>query len=109
MPAALEAVVLRDGQYAPPRPRARTLGFLGLVLAGATIFAALAVGLASMTAAPLAAAALLSAAWPALFTPEFTRWVFGAETLPFWKAFVIALAVSEALKAFRGGSSWPRR
>ena len=108
MPAALEAVVLRDGRSAPLRTL-RPLGLLGMLLAGATMLAAVAVGLASLVALPLASAALLSAAWPALFSAEFTRWVFGSEVIPFWKAFILAFAASTAFKAIRGGSSWQRR
>ena len=108
MPAALEAVVLRDC-WSAPRRTLRPLGLLGLFLACATMLAAVAVGLASLVALPLASAALLTAAWPALFSAEFTRWVFGADAIPFWKAFVLALAASTAFKALRGGSSWQRR
>ena len=46
-----------------------------------------------------AAATLL---WPVIFSPEFTLWVFGSETIPFWKMLILL-----SLTGF--GLQWIRR
>lgn len=49
---------------------------------------------------------LLSAAatllWPVVFSVDFTRWVFGADTVPFWKILLILTFTGFAARWVRG-------
>jgi hypothetical protein len=75
---------------------AKSLGFVGAVLALLMLFGK-----------ALLAAALVWAMWPAVFSPEFTAWVFGAASVPYWKVFLLMVAGSVVAKMLRPGS-WGR-
>ena len=49
---------------------------------------------------------LLSAAatflWPLVFSADFTRWVFGAESVPFWKILLLFTFTGFAARWVRG-------
>jgi hypothetical protein len=86
---------------------ATSLGFVGAVLALLTMAAAVSFGLLMLFGKALLAAALVKFLWPAVFSPEFTAWVFGAESVPYWKVFLLMVAGSVVAKLLRPGS-WGR-
>ena len=86
---------------------ARSLGFVGAVLALLTMAAAVSFGLLMLFGKALLAAALVKLLWPAVFSPAFTAWVFGAEAVPYWKVFLLMVAGSVVAKLLRPGS-WGR-
>lgn len=86
---------------------AKSLGFAGAVLALLTMAAAVSFGFLLLFGKALLAAALVKLLWPAVFSPAFTAWVFGAETVPYWKVFLLMVAGSVVAKLLRP-SSWGR-
>ena len=66
-----------------------------------TMGAAVGFGLVMLFGRSLLAALVVVALWPHVFTPEFTRWMFGADTAPFWKMFLLMLILGTLAKALR--------
>ncbi len=98
---------------APESPRVRLMqvqgvGFLGALLAVLTMFAAFGVGFLALFGTTLASAALVALLWPAVFSPQFTQWVFGSPRVEFWKLFLLFLAAGAVVKLFRR-QLWQRR
>ncbi len=65
------------------------------------MLAAFGVGFLVLFGATLAAAAAAYLAWPLVFAPAFSQWVFGEPRAPFWKLFLLLLAAGFVVKAFR--------
>ena len=55
----------------------------------------------------LLAAALIKLLWPALFSAEFTQFVFGTHAVPFWKVFLLMILGSVIAKMLRP-TTWGR-
>ncbi|MDD5658338.1 MAG: hypothetical protein PHF00_13895 [Elusimicrobia bacterium] len=87
----------------------RVPGWLGATLALLTMLAAFGVGFLVLFGKAVAAALLLWLAWPLLFSPQFTAWVFGSERAPFWKIFVVFLAINMIARLLLRRESWPRK
>ena len=88
----------------------RPLGWLGALLALSTVLGALALSLAFLFSGTLLAAAALTWAWPLVFSPSFTQWVFGADRLSFGKVFLLLLAAGAVIKMLRArGFSYRRQ
>ena len=85
----------------------RSLGLAGAVLGLLTMAVAFCFGLLMLFGKALLAAALVKLLWPAVFSPEFTAWVFGAASVPYWKVFLLMVAGSVVAKLLRPGS-WGR-
>jgi hypothetical protein len=79
----------------------RALGLVGTLLAILTMAAAFGVGFLAFFGTTLLASALVALAWPRLFSPEFTQWVFGTPSVEFWKLFVIFLLLGAVTKLLR--------
>ena len=77
----------------------KSLGVFGALLALLTMGAAVGVGLLIMFGKALAAALIVKLLWPRLFSPELTLWVFGSDSAPFWKLFVLLALVQALAKA----------
>lgn len=86
----------------------RSLGLVGAALALLTMFAALSFGLTMLFGKALLAAALVKLLWPVVFSVEFTQVVFGSQTVPFWKVFLLLAAGSVVAKMLRP-ASWGDR
>lgn len=86
---------------------AKSLGFVGAILALLTMAAAFGFALLALFGKALLAAALVKVLWPMVFSPAFTAWVFGAEAVPYWKVFLLMVAGSVVAKLLRPGS-WGR-
>ncbi len=90
-----------DQEYEQPKVRlthVRALGVVGTLLALLTMGAAVGVGFLVFFGTTLLAAGLVVLAWPLVFTPEFTQWVFGASRAPFWKLFLLFLVAGTVAK-----------
>jgi hypothetical protein len=85
----------------------RSLGLIGALLAMMTLLTAVAVSLLMLFGKALAATLLVKILWPFVFSNEFTRWVFGSESVPFWKVFLLLAAGSVVAKMLRP-ASWGR-
>ena len=85
----------------------RSLGLLGSLLAMMTLLAAVGVSLLMLFGKALAAALLVKLLWPSVFSAEFTLWVFGSVSVPFWKVFLLLAAGSVVAKMLRP-ASWGR-
>ena len=46
--------------------------------------------------------------WPYVFSPEFTRWVFGDANISFWKMFLLMVLFGTLAKALLP-TSWGRQ
>ena len=86
----------------------RVPGFFGAVLAVLTMLTAFGFGFVFFFGTNLLAAAMVTLAWPLVFSPEFTHWVFGTHTVGFWKLFLLFVAAGAVLKIIRR-QSWQRR
>jgi len=86
----------------------RSLGLVGAVLAMLTMLAAIGFGLVMLFGKALLAAALVKLLWPAVFSEEFTVFVFGAPSVPFWKVFLL-LAAGSVVAKMLWPASWGRR
>ncbi|MFA6093107.1 MAG: hypothetical protein WCU88_13625 [Elusimicrobiota bacterium] len=71
------------------RLRTMQLGPMGAVLAALTLFAAGLVMILLVFGKVLVLSAVVSWAWPHLFSTDFTRYVFGTEQLSFWKVLAV--------------------
>ena len=76
----------------------RSLGVVGAFLALMTMLAAVGFGLIMLFGQALLAAALVKYLWPVVFSPEFTRWMFGSEAVPFYKIFLLMVLGSMVVK-----------
>jgi hypothetical protein len=85
----------------------RSLGIVGAVLAGLTMLAALGFGLLMLFGKALLASLLVWLIWPAVFGPELTQIVFGAQTVPYWKIFLLMVLGSVVAKMLRP-AGWGR-
>ena len=85
----------------------RSLGLIGGLLAMMTLLAAVGVSLLMLFGKALVAALLIKFLWPFVFSADLTRWVFGSESVPFWKAFLLLAAGSVVAKMLRP-ASWGR-
>ncbi|MEE8424282.1 MAG: hypothetical protein V3S11_00555 [Elusimicrobiota bacterium] len=79
-----------------------TLGPLGKALAGFTMLAAALVIAALLFGKILLLSAAAAFLWPAIFSTDFTRWVFGTDTVPFWKILLIFTFIGFATRWIRG-------
>ncbi|MFH1725821.1 MAG: hypothetical protein ABII00_14515 [Elusimicrobiota bacterium] len=79
--------------------------FWGALFAGGTTLAALGMmGLLLLFGRLILVSAAVTLLWPLVFSPEFTLWVFGADTVPFWKILLLLALAELALKWFRRGA-----
>ena len=85
----------------------RSLGAGGALLALLTMGAAVGFGLLMLFGKVLAAALIVKLLWPLVFGPEFTQIVFGSQTVPFWKVFLL-LAVGSVIAKMLRPASWGR-
>lgn len=85
----------------------RSLGMVGAFLAMMTMLAAISFGFLMLFGKALLAAALVKFLWPAVFNAEFTRWVFGSESVPFYKVFLLMILGSVVAKMLRP-TTWGR-
>ncbi len=79
----------------------RSLGLIGAFLAMMTMFAAIGFGLLMLFGKALLAALLVKLLWPTVFSAEFTQIVFGTQTVPFWKVFLLMILGSVVAKMLR--------
>lgn len=86
----------------------KSLGIIGALLALLTMGAAIGFGLLMLFGRSLLAALVVSLLWPFVFSPEFTRWVFGAEHAPFWKLFLLMVLIGTLAKALLP-TAWGRK
>ena len=103
MSPIVEAEVV-SGQVAEEGVRlshVRALGIVGTVLALATMFAAFGFGVLFLFGTTLVASAAATLLWNAVFSPEFSTWVFGTPHAPFWKLFLLFLAAGIAVRLIR--------
>ena len=85
----------------PPLAHVRFLGLFGTGLAVLTMLAAFGIGLFALFGTTIAAALIVKLLWPMIFSPEFTRFVFGSDQGLFWKLFLFFLASGLVVKLFR--------
>ena len=83
----------------------KSLGVIGALLALLTMGAAVGFGFLMLFGRSLLAAAVVVLLWPYVFSAEFTRWVFGADTAPFWKLFLLMVILGTLARALRPTSS----
>ncbi|MEK9145229.1 MAG: hypothetical protein AAB339_06435 [Elusimicrobiota bacterium] len=86
--------------------RSLNLGFWGALVAALVALAAGGVMLILLFGKALLVSAAVSWLWPRFFSPEFTRWVFGTESISFWKVLVMVLIAGAVLETVR---RWRRR
>ena len=79
----------------------RFLGLAGTALALLTMLAAFGFGLLALFGTTLLSAVVVAILWPWIFSPQFTQWVFGTPSVPFWKLFLLMLAVGAVFKFLR--------
>ena len=85
----------------------RSLGVVGAFLALMTMLAAVGFGLVMLFGKALLAAGLVKFLWPVVFNSEFTKWVFGSESVPFYKVFLLMVLGSVVAKILRP-AAWSR-
>jgi|CXWL01.1.fsa_nt_gi hypothetical protein len=85
----------------------RSLGVIGAFLALITMLAAVGFGLVMLFGKALLAAALVTMLWPAVFSAEFTQIVFGTDSVPFLKVFLL-LAAGSVVAKMLWPTSWRR-
>ena len=103
MPPAAEQPFGEEQDQDFPQPQVRltqvrALGIVGAILALATMGAAFGVAFQAFFSTTLLSAGLIWAAWPILFSPDFTQWVFGAPKPAFWKMFLLFVVAASALR-----------
>ena len=86
----------------------KSLGVIGALLALLALAAAVGFGLLMLFGKALAAALIVKLLWPLVFGPEFTQMVFGSQTVPFWKIFLL-LAAGSVVAKMLWPSSWGKR
>ena len=82
---------------------ARTLGLLGTLLALLTMAAAFGFGLLALFGRLLLASAVVTIAWPMVFTVDFTQRVFGEPRISFFKIFLLLLAAGTVINLLTKG------
>jgi hypothetical protein len=109
-----------DPEIIPPGPDAgfegvrvrvahvKSLGVIGALLALLTMAAAIGFGLLMLFGKALVAALIVKLLWPVIFGPEFTQMVFGSQSVPFWKVFLL-LAAGSVVAKMLWPASWGRR
>jgi len=85
----------------------RSLGIVGAFLAMMTMLAAVGFGFVMLFGKALLAAALVKFLWPVVFNAEFTQIVFGTQSVPFWKVFLLMILGSVVAKMLRP-AAWGR-
>jgi len=85
----------------------RSLGLVGAFLALMTMMAAIGFGFVMLFGKALIASLLVWALWAAVFSAEFTQVVFGAQSVPFWKIFLLMILGSVVAKMLRP-AAWGR-
>jgi hypothetical protein len=85
----------------------RSLGLIGAFLAMMTMLAAIGFGFLMLFGKALLAAALVKFLWPVVFNAEFTQIVFGTQSVPFWKVFLLMILGSVVAKMLRP-TTWGR-
>lgn len=86
----------------------RAPGWFGTGLALLTMLAAFGVGFLALFGKTLLAAIILTLAWPWLFSPRLTAWVFGTEHVVFWKVLLLFLTCNAVVRLFRR-ELWPKK
>ena len=86
----------------------QSLGVVGALLALLTMAAAVGFGLLMLFGKALMAALIVKLLWPLVFGPEFTQIIFGSQTVPFWKMFLL-LAAGSVIAKMLWPASWGRR
>jgi hypothetical protein len=87
---------LREFRFRPMR-----IGPLGVAGAALTLLTAAAVMLLLVFGKAILLSAIVSWVWPRVFSPEFTRVVFGTETIPFWKVLLLFVLAGVVLSLLR--------
>ena len=82
----------------------KSLGVIGALLALLTMGAAVGFGLLMLFGKAL----IVKLMWPLVFGPEFTQMVFGSQSVPFWKVFLL-LAAGSVVAKMLWPASWGRR
>ncbi|PCI37946.1 MAG: hypothetical protein COB53_05485 [Elusimicrobia bacterium] len=72
--------------------------FIGALLAGGTVIMAAAVMALMLFGKVLFVSAVLTWIWPQVFSPEFTSWVFGTATVPYWKILLLCSLATFAVR-----------
>ena len=85
----------------------RSLGLIGAFLAMMTMLAAIGFGFLMLFGKALLAALLVKFLWTTVFSVEFTQIVFGTQTVPFWKVFLLMILGSVIAKMLRP-AAWGR-
>ncbi|MFH2202932.1 MAG: hypothetical protein ABIJ96_07445 [Elusimicrobiota bacterium] len=105
----VEVVTSTTGRSEDERERAAffahhavTPGALGKAIAGLTVLAAALVIAALLFGKILLLSAAAALLWPMIFSAEFTRWVFGSATVPFWKILLMFTFIGFAMRWVRG-------
>ena len=79
-----------------------TPGPIGKIAAALAVLEAAMVIAAFLFGKIILLSAAATIAWPAIFSVDFTRWVFGADTVPFWKILLILTFIGFAARWIRG-------
>jgi len=86
----------------------KSLGIIGALLALLTMGAAVGFGLLMLFGRALVAALIVKLLWPLVFGPELTQVIFGSQSVPFWKIFLLPAAGCVIAKML-WPASWGRR
>ncbi|MFC1679600.1 hypothetical protein ACFL2T_05260 [Elusimicrobiota bacterium] len=79
------------------------LGLFGALFAGGTAISAMLLVVLFLFGRILLVSAAVTLLWPAIFSPEFTLWVFGAAKVPFHKILLLFALAEIVLYSFRRG------
>ncbi len=79
-----------------------TPGTLGKIAAALTMLAAAMVIGAFLFGKIILLSAAATFLWPVVFSADFTRWVFGADSVPFWKILLLFTFIGFAARWVRG-------
>jgi hypothetical protein len=85
----------------PGRERERasvSMPIFSALFAGGTVLAAAAVMGLMIFGKVLLVSAVLTWVWPRIFSPEFTAWVFGTTTVPYWKILLLCALATFAVR-----------
>ena len=83
------------------RFRGMRVGPLGVALAALTLFAATVVMLLLAFGKAILLSAAVSWLWPRIFSPDFTKVVFGTERVSFWKILLLVVLVGVVVSLLR--------
>jgi len=87
---------LRGFRFRPLR-----IGPLGAAVAALTLFTAAVVMLLLAFGKAILISAMVSWLWPRIFSPDFTKVVFGTERVSFWKVLLLCIFAGVALLILR--------